>query len=76
MYRIHFDHKTGKFVLQIATFGGLWWSTVKTGEGDGYTFDTFDKAKARVADIGLDKLYENKSADQYRTYISSQRAVI
>ena len=69
MYRIHFDHQIGKFVLQVSAFGGFWWSTVKNMDGDGYAFETFNEATAHVSKIGLDQLYKDKSANQFHEYI-------
>lgn len=71
MYRIHFDHKTGKFILQASIFFGLYWITVKNGDGngDGYAFNTYEEARKHVSKIGLDQLYKDKSANQFHDYI-------
>ena len=74
MYRINFDHKTGKFILQTSIFFGLCWVTVKDGDADsenfdGYAFNTYMDAKLHVSQIGLDQLYKDKSANQFHDYI-------
>ena len=70
MYRVHFDHTTGKFILQVCIFFGLYWATVKSNERDGYVFDTYEEAKKHVSSIGLDRLYQNRSADQYSHFLN------
>lgn len=61
MFRIHFDHKVGKFIIQVLWFN-LFWRTVKK-ELDDLTFDTLGHAEKYAADTGLAKLYVNKSAN-------------
>lgn len=68
MYRIYFDPKTSTFVIQILMCNVLW------RNAKGMSFATYDEAQRKVAEVGLDKLYTNKSADQYRDYM--QRAII
>lgn len=75
MYRITFDPHLGKFVVEIISFFGFIWRRVLS-EGEWLQFSTYDEACAYVKAIGLDKLYENKSADKYREYISHQPRVI
>lgn len=74
MFRIHFDYQTGTFVLQVAIWFGLTWRTVQ-GRIDepGYEplrFATFDEAKKHASAIGLDRLYADKSANQFRAHMS------
>ena len=75
MYRITFDPRLGKFVVEIISFFGFIWRRVLS-EGEWRVFNTYDEACAYVKAIGLDKLYENKSADRYREYIGHQPRVI
>lgn len=63
MYRIIFDYKTARFVVQIVSYQMFW------RKAEGMEYGTFDEAVAAVKAVGLDKLYENKSADQYRIHM-------
>lgn len=64
MYRIEFNPETGKFIIEVLRFS-LFWTAVTGAE-----FETFDQAQSRVAAIGLDKLYADKSANRYREHIA------
>lgn len=68
MYRIHFDPALGKFVVQVLSWG-IFWVTVRNGS-DFATFATFENAERYITDIGLNKLYENKSADKFRRHMA------
>ena len=74
MFRISFDPKIGMFVIEVVAFFGLVWRRVLS-EGDWRMFTTYAEACDYVKAIGLDKLYENKSADRYREYIDPNRQV-
>ena len=67
MYRIHFKHLGGFFCIQVVVFGLMWVSVRKDGKI--VQHETFDSASKAVVDLGLDKLYENKSADMYRQQV-------
>lgn len=66
-YRITFDESTSKFVIEIQGFAGLYWKKAKVtefrGEKDEFrvtkSFDTYQKARDYVKDIGLDQVYED-----------------
>ena len=66
-YRITFDESTSKFVIEIQGFAGLYWKKAKVtefrGENDEFrvtkSFDTYQKARNYVKDIGLDQVYED-----------------
>lgn len=68
MYRIHFNYKTGNFVVQVLVLG-LFWMTVrrKYETGDLYDenteFSNYGVACQWVEIIGLNRLYTNKSAN-------------
>ena len=64
MYRIHFDHQIGKFVVQTLVWHLFWESA-----GDALVFDTYMDAKRHVSEIGLDQLYKDKSANQFHDYM-------
>ena len=81
MYRIHFDPETGKFLVQIATglFGMFWKNVCQVfagGVGESPVdvakprqFGTFKEAKEYTASIGLDQLYEDRSANHFRAHL-------
>ncbi len=66
-FRITFDESTSKFVIEIQGFAGLYWKKAKVtefrGEKDEFrvtkSFDTYQKARDYVKDIGLDQIYED-----------------
>ena len=77
MYRIVFDPQLGKFVIEVSVFGGLWWRRVQSiainsqdSVTDDIQFPTYLKAYEHVINIGLDKLYEDRSANKYRQYMA------
>jgi hypothetical protein len=63
MYRIHFDHRTSQFIVQILVFGVLWCNAKLMH------YDTLEEARARVTAIGLDQLYADRSADKFRQHL-------
>lgn len=80
MYRIHFDPKIGMFLVQIASgLFGIFWTTVgrelngvageKSPVWNSLRFATFKEAKEYAASIGLDQLYEDRSANHYRAHM-------
>jgi len=56
MYRIVFDPKLSRFIVQLARFGGLVWTTCRDGEAF-RTFITHSDAAQWVEDIGLHQVY-------------------
>ena len=64
MYRITFDPKLGKFVIQICKLQCFWVNAAD------WQFDNYDHALAHVKQIGLDKLYQDKSANVYQAYMA------
>lgn len=68
MYRIHFDYKTARFVVQVLRCGLVWRSA------EGLDYGTYDEATSAVTAIGLDKLYANKSHDKFRAYMRAVQA--
>lgn len=63
MYRIHFNPKTGKFVIQVQAFSMLW------VDAKGMSFATYDEAASHVEEVGLNKLYEDRSEDKRRSFM-------
>jgi hypothetical protein len=74
MYRIHFDHNIGRFVIQVLVYGFFWRDVAKSRDDEPIseraTFSRLEEAKNYVKLIGLDKLYDDKSADRYRQHMS------
>lgn len=55
MYRIHFQVRTGKWVIQFLVWG-LFWVTVKDDAGQ-VRFEDFDAAVDYTTVRGLDQMY-------------------
>ena len=70
MYRIHFK-SAGFFCIQILTWG-LFWVSICTSKKI-RQFDTYDAAVQAVADLGLAKLYEDKSHNKFREHMKGAR---
>jgi len=74
MYRIHFDPKIGRFIIQVLVLGFIWAPVKKLADTndkvDRLTFNKFSDAVDHVHAIGLDKLYIDKSANVYQSYAS------
>lgn len=73
MYRIHFEPQGGYFCIQILFFGFIW-KDVKGPSIDDkkieiLKFLNLESARAKVKEIGLDVLYEDRSADKYRRHM-------
>ena len=78
MFRIHFNPKTGRFVIQIGCCLGLFWRTVQRevhglgGEPAAvldHEFDTYNEALIYATNIGIDTLYADRSANQFRAHM-------
>ena len=76
MFRIHFDPKLGRFIVQVQKFGVIWVNVMGLKDDnsgvEALTFKTFDEAVSHVKSIGLDKLYADKSANKFREYMSGK----
>lgn len=82
MYRIHFDQKIGRFIIQVLAYGFLWKTVFimkENKEGtnqsikydfEKHSFRTFDEAGLYVIEIGLNKLYQNKSANCFHNHMN------
>lgn len=73
MYRIHFDHKIGRFTIQVLIFG-LFWRDIALSDdikpiADRATFKTIDEAIQYVTSIGLNRLYADKSVNKFNNYM-------
>lgn len=69
MWRIHFEPKIGKFVIQVLRYG-MFWVSVRGGE-EVLSFVTHDDALSHVVHIGLDRLYRDRSANTQPTFMST-----
>lgn len=68
-FRISFDEKVSKFVIEIQGFMGLSWKPAMKPEVDGLGhpskgkavnhFDTYKQARDAVTEMGLDQIYDD-----------------
>lgn len=76
MFRIHFDPRLGRFLIQVKVNGFFWKNVMKLADkepiSEAMTFKTFADAQEHVKSIGLDKLYANKSENRFREYMGGQ----
>ena len=82
MYRIHFDARIGRFIIQVLVYG-LFWKTVfhvssqeekiAKFQFEKHSFEKLTEASEHCTIIGLDKLYTNKSANYYREHMRKKR---
>lgn len=77
MFRIHFDHKAGVFVVQVLWCGLIWRTVCETISGcDGAVcpqrqFPTYADARLWVEAIGLADLYDEQHPKTYRQFITN-----
>lgn len=79
MYRISFDPKTGRFIIQILRFGLFWVRVMEfvldtDGSHDHFAcayFQTYDAARKHVEAIGLDQLYQDRSENVRRNFMQA-----
>lgn len=73
MFRIHFDPKLGRFLIQVNKYHIFWKSIMILNQDNSGTevmmFKTFDEASEYVKSIGLDKLYHDRSENKFREYM-------
>jgi len=77
MYRISFDPKTGRFIIQILRFGLFWVNVQREIPGpdgpvtinDTFSFQTYDAARKHVEATGLDQLYQDRSENIRRNFL-------
>ena len=77
MYRIHFEPNGGYFCIQIM-FLGFFWRDMKRFDSDKkmetVRFPNLVSARTEANQIGLDKLYQDRSADKYRQHMQQAPA--
>lgn len=75
MYRIHFDHRIGRFVIQVLVFGLFWRDIAKSSDtepvSDRLSFAKLVEAENYIQSIGLARLYKNKSANEFSKYMEN-----
>lgn len=74
IYRIHFEPRGGKFVIQFKT-GFFFWETVQCRGGEplleDLTFETYDAAEEYVIAKGINKAYDRCSTKGFSTGLQS-----
>lgn len=66
MYRISFDTRTSRFIVQVLRFG-LFWVTCRSKLDHDWQFETYGEARNWVKSIGLDRAYlEQPSRVDYK----------
>lgn len=73
MFRIVFDPKISKFIVQL-NWLGLFWRTCMAVEGEPRTFATYPDAAKWVSDVGLCEVYECQRPPRERAAIYSPAA--
>jgi len=80
MYRIHFDPKIGRFVIQVLVWG-IFWKTIQIAREsedpaklpsftfEEHSFRTYSETIAYVQEIGLNTLYKDCSKNKYREHM-------
>ncbi len=79
MYRIHFEPHGGYFCIQVLSLGFIW-QDVKRPNKDSkievMKFGDLTSARDEVKNIGLDILYEDRSADKYRRHMQGDNHAV
>ena len=75
MYRIHFVPNGGYFCIQILFFGFIWQDIKRLSLDDKkmeiVKFPDLASARDEAKEIGLDKLYQDRSANKFREYMQT-----
>mgnify|MGYP001767027133 CR=1 FL=1 len=73
MYRIHFEPHGGYFCIQILFLNFIWVDVKRPSSNNNkieiLKFPDLESARTEVKEIGLDVLYEDRSADKYRRHM-------
>ena len=64
MYRIHFDSKTSKWVIQMLWHGMLWQTCLQDGKP--VTFEFYEGARSWAHQIGLNQAYHERAPEKDR----------
>lgn len=75
MFRIHFEPELGRFLIQVNKYHFLWCSVMALNSDNSgcevMLFKTFDEALNYVKSIGLDKLYSDRSENNFRAHMGT-----
>lgn len=72
MYRIHFEPHGGYFCIQVLFLGFIWQDVKRLNKDNKIEvmkFEDLTSVRDEVKNIGLDVLYEDRSADKYRRHM-------
>lgn len=80
MYRIHYDPKFGRFVIQVGCCFGLFWTTVRQVFAGGTDeapvdvfkvrhYQTYELAQKFATESGLATLYVDRSTNKFRAHM-------
>lgn len=72
MYRIHFEPNGGYFCIQVLFLGFIWQDVKRLNKDNKIEvmkFEDLTSVRDEVKNIGLDVLYEDRSADKYRRHM-------
>lgn len=80
MYRIHFEPKGGYFCIQILFFCVIWRNvrrlSIDNKKMEALKFPDLESAREEVKKIGLDELYQDRSADKFRLHMQGNSHAI
>lgn len=80
MFRIHFERHGGYFCIQILFFGFIWQDVKRPSNDDKkmeiLKFPDLESARAEAKKIGLDELYQDRSADKFRRHMQGNSHAI
>lgn len=80
MFRIHFDHRTGQFVVQVLRFGLLWLTVRRAIAGPGsleqklrlgkaLSWESYAEARKWIEKVGLADLYDEQHPKSYKQFV-------
>ena len=72
MYRIHFEPNGGYFCIQVLFLSFIWQDVKRLNKDNKIEvmkFEDLTSVRDEVKNIGLDVLYEDRSADKYRRHM-------
>ncbi len=87
MFRIHFNEKIGRFVIQVLVLG-IFWKTIQIAREskdpaklprftfEEHSFRTYAEAIAYVQEIGLNTLYKDRSKNKYHEHMQQDVRIV
>lgn len=79
MYRIHFEPHGGYFCIQVLFLGFIWQDVKRLNKDNKIEvmkFEDLTSVRDEVKNIGLDVLYEDRSADKYRRHMQGDNYAV